>query len=172
MNSAEGGIEMESNASEKATDTGVEALKFARDLLAREIQYRRDKQYQVFAWISSVLVAVIAGSIAIGRNESLAKNPSLKCWLCAGVGVFALWGCLWIFLHSKAERIRSRQANYLDLKLGLFSDSSYFQKPFPEPLYLDFTSCLWLHALVRGASIAVIILGLATVLTIWLTLPS
>jgi hypothetical protein len=138
--------------------TEFEKLQLAREQLSKEIQYRRDREWQIFSWASSVLIAIIGGSAAlsgVGRGITYGH----KLWLAGGVAALTFWACIWFFIHSRQERQRGLEANCLDNTLSLFSDPLYFSKG----------SRLWW--LVRGDIFALIFLGGAAVFAIIRILP-
>jgi hypothetical protein len=139
----------------KAEDaTRVETIKFAREQLSKEIQYRRDRQSQIFSWTSSVLIAVIGANIALSGTP-YAIHSDYKGSLVSGIAILTLWACTWIGMHSAKERQRGVEANKLDCSLSLFTD---------HPLYLK--KCSPLSALLRGEIISLIFIGGVAVLTI------
>jgi hypothetical protein len=138
--------------------TEFEKLQLARDQLSKEIQYRRDREWQIFSWASSVLIAIIGGSVAL-RGAGHGISYEHKVWLAGGVAALTFWACIWFFIHSRQERQRGLEANRLDKTLSLFSD----------PLYSGNDSRLWW--LVRGDILALIFLGVAAVFAIMRILP-
>jgi len=44
-------------------------LKFARNAIAREVDYRREKQWRIFSWTSTLLIASIGGAIALAGAQ-------------------------------------------------------------------------------------------------------
>lgn len=100
--------------------SGFEEFKFARELLAKEIQFRRDRQWQVFTWTSSILVGIIAGIIAInGTDKGFVITTYHKWLLCLAVCIIAVCACYWLAEHTYKERRLRAKANQYDKDLGL-----------------------------------------------------
>lgn len=46
-------------------DPKVEELRFAREVIAREMHYLRDKQWKIFSWASTIQLGIIGGIITL-----------------------------------------------------------------------------------------------------------
>jgi hypothetical protein len=97
-----------------------EEFKFARELLSKEIQFRRERQWQVFTWTSSILVGIIVGVIAInGTDKGFVITTYHKWLLCFAVCIIAICACYWLAEHTYKERRLRAKANQYDKELGL-----------------------------------------------------
>jgi hypothetical protein len=54
---------------ERNIPTDFEKYKYIRDKLVEEAKYRRDRQWNVFSWVSTLLVGIIGGVIALNGND-------------------------------------------------------------------------------------------------------
>jgi hypothetical protein len=57
-----------------------------RDLLDKEITYRRERREQIFTWASSLLVAIIGGTIALTTQGRDSLGGRQQGGLCAAIG--------------------------------------------------------------------------------------
>jgi hypothetical protein len=64
--------------------------KFVRDLLANEIAYRRERREQIFTWASTVLIAIIGGTIAL-TSQGHALGLWQRVYLSLAIFVLAVW---------------------------------------------------------------------------------
>jgi hypothetical protein len=101
---------------------GFERYKFTRERMRDEVMYRREQQWKVFSWISSLLLAIIGGVIALtGNNLVLALSHKLL--LSASVLAFALFGSLRLRHDGSVSSFYSRSYHELDKIFSLeFSD--------------------------------------------------
>lgn len=75
----------------------LDEIKFVRESLLKELEFRREKQWRIFSWVSSVLVGVTAGIIALnGKDEGFAITPYHKGLLIFAITVLTAYACIWI----------------------------------------------------------------------------
>lgn len=77
------------------------------DIVIRELEYRRKKQWDIFSWCSTLLVAIIGGIIAL-RMGTFAKQPMtypLKWVIASAVIVLAAEAILWITHNHTREQV-------------------------------------------------------------------
>ena len=85
----------------------------ALDVLRYELNYRREKQWNIFAWIATILVAVIGG-IAAGK-QNLVFDCYQKAIMTASLIVITTYACTWIRGNIKfEEKTRGKIADYLN----------------------------------------------------------
>jgi hypothetical protein len=135
-----------------------ERTKFTRELLSKEIQYRRERILQVFSWASSILISIIGGVIALaGTNKAFIINTPHKVLLSIAVVILVGWSYGWINTHSKTEQNLREDADKID-RLFL-KDIRLYAEPIP-------------FVNLRGPALAVILIGLAAIATIYYVQPS
>jgi len=135
-----------------------ERTKFTRELLSKEIQYRRERMLQIFSWASSTLIAIIGGIIALsGTSRVFVINKPHKWLLFGAVLILVFWSCLWIDSHSTREEELRRDADNID------KDFLKNIRLYAEPISFIFF---------RGPTIAVILIGVAAGLVIYYVQPS
>lgn len=107
-----------------------ECLKLRREILAREIDYRREKRWRIFSWTSSILLAAIAGVIALtgkGFNFPTWPNRMLSAVAILSVTIYAL---VWISLNRAQESSLERDMTRYDDDLQIMP----IEKEHPFPL--------------------------------------
>jgi len=119
------------------------------DTVRWEIDYRRQRQWDIFSWCSTLLVGVIGGTIAL-RTGFFASHPKTWTiylqWVISGaVFVLVANSILWISHHRNRE---------MEARAHLTEDWLKF-KPH------------WGFTLVNS-TIVVVLLGVAAVLSIWI----
>lgn len=106
----------------------LDAVKYVRELLSKEIQFRRDRTWGIFAWTSNILVGIIGGVIAVNSSDrGFAMSNSHKLLLCSAVIIVAGFSNAWIGNYTKKEQQLRMRANELDLQhtgIRLHSDGS------------------------------------------------
>ncbi len=84
--------------------------------------YRREQQWKVFSWISSLLLAIIGGVITLVGNELILALPH-KFLLSASVLAFTLFGALRLRHDASVGGFYARSYHEIDKIFGLeFSD--------------------------------------------------
>jgi hypothetical protein len=104
----------------------LELYKFTRDRLRAEATFRRERQWAVFSWISSLFLAVIGGAIAIASN-SLNFSLGHKVLLTGAVIVFFMLGVLRIQHDGSVAKFYSKACWDLDAKFGVLYDDRSFK---------------------------------------------
>ena len=89
------------------------------DIIRWEIDYRRQKQWNIFSWCSALLVATIGGTIAL-RTGFFSKPPTawnvyLKSVVTFAVVVLVLYTWSWIHHSDKKEKQALAQLESLEL---------------------------------------------------------
>jgi hypothetical protein len=102
-----------------------EHYKFARESSMAEVMHRRERQWKVFSWVSSLYLAIIGGVIVISRSElTLARWP--KVLLTVAVVLFAFLGWVRLRHDARVAKAHSDRCFELDEVFDLqFDDSRY-----------------------------------------------
>jgi hypothetical protein len=131
-----------------ASDNEVSKAKYARDVLAEEIKFRRDRRQQIFSWASSLLVAIIGGSTALASAKQFQLATMQRLGLYAAIAIIGGFSAYWVSYHYSKERLFRDEAKNLGRILGL-----------PESLYAsqkqDWTNIAAILGLTGAALIAV-----------------
>lgn len=91
----------------------TEEQKLALDVLRYELNYRREKQWNIFAWIATILVAVIGGIVA-GKNH-WEFDVCQKGIMISALVVIAIYACTWVRENMDLEeKARNKVASYLN----------------------------------------------------------
>jgi hypothetical protein len=80
----------------------------ARETVLNEISYRMDKLWRIFSWTSTVLVAMIGGTIAL-RTGKTALSIVHQIVLAVAAGVLGFYAVIWLRQNLRLER-RARDA--------------------------------------------------------------
>ena len=69
-----------------------------RELLLKELEYRRDKLWKIFSWCSTILTAVTTGFVAIkaSSQDAFAMTPPLAIVLTVVILALAAHAVAWI----------------------------------------------------------------------------
>ena len=78
-----------------------EEKKFAYEALRKEVEYRRDKAWNLFSWASTLLLGVIGGLMAIARKP----EDALPWWphrtlLIVALLILTIYSVLWLDRNS------------------------------------------------------------------------
>jgi hypothetical protein len=77
---------------------------FARELLLEEIKHRRDKEWKIFAWTTSILLAIITAVVAISARPGFANIATpQKIILLVALGVLTVFAALWLYRDFTQE---------------------------------------------------------------------
>jgi hypothetical protein len=131
-----------------ASDNEVSIAKYARDALAEEIKFRRDRRQQIFSWASSLLVAIIGGSTALASAKQFQLTTPQRLGLYAAIAIIGGFSAYWVGYHYNQERLFRDEARERGKILGL-----------PDSLYashkLDWTNIAAILGLTGAALITV-----------------
>ena len=81
----------------------------ARETVLNEISYRMDKLWRIFSWTSTVLVAMIGGTIALRTRETNHVSLVHQIVLAVAAGVLGFYAAIWLRQNLRLER-RARDA--------------------------------------------------------------
>jgi hypothetical protein len=135
------------------TPEGFERYTFTRERMRDEVMYRREQQWKVFSWISSLYLAIIGGVIVISSNE-LVITISHKVLLTIAVFIFAVAGTLRISHDASVAKAYAHEYHQLDKAFGLmFVDREYKKR------HLAHIGFLWLLAIISWLVIWISLVG-------------
>ena len=103
---------------ENGPDDNLRILAF-REILQHEIDFRRERRWGIFTWASTLLVAVIGGTVALQQQSGVALGPGQKILLSAAVVILAGYSCIWWESHRRVGSAIRKQLFELDRSLGL-----------------------------------------------------
>lgn len=127
------------------------------DVARAELLYRREKQWHIFAWTTTILIAVIGGAITLaGKTCASPARPdviysTLQSLLMASAMLFLSWyACLWINENMRLEELAREKVIEL---LGVESIGNVLPNPKKIPLgYVKVVVFLMLGAVVAIAA--------------------
>jgi membrane protein YdbS with pleckstrin-like domain len=102
----------------------LDEIKFVRESLLKELEFRREKQWRIFSWVSSILVGVTAGIIALnGKDEGFEIRPYHKGLLIFAIVVLTAYACIWIRETELKRKVFSMisKSTMLDLRFRSLS---------------------------------------------------
>jgi hypothetical protein len=81
-------------------------VKFVRDVMLAEIEYRRDKMWKLFSWVSSILTGIIGGVIALKTRPDMPFDLGIgyRIALTIAVAGLAVHACTWLDYNWKKVR--------------------------------------------------------------------
>jgi hypothetical protein len=90
--------------------TSHDGNEFARESVVEEIKYRRDKQWKVFSWSSSILLAALGGIVAYSdKSGSPRFYPPHRSLLISVLIVLAVFAGIWLYLNIRKEEELNRK---------------------------------------------------------------
>ena len=129
----------------------TEEQRVALEAIRHELQYRRDKQWKIFSWTATLLLAAIAGVITlVGREEFVFSLWPQQAMMTIALCVIGVYACLWI---QENIEIEGHARNAL---LGKLKNEGLKDDVVPDP------RC----APIRGYSATIVLLMIAAVLTV------
>ena len=81
----------------------LDELKFARDAIAGELQYLREKEWRVFSWASSIQLGIIGGLITVAGMHGFLFPLPHRLLLAAASLIVTLYSFVWIRQSLKRE---------------------------------------------------------------------
>lgn len=81
-----------------------QVLEFAR----YELDYRRKKQWDIFSWTVTILVAAIGGMIALTWKGEIKPDPISRYTMAAALAVLTVYAIAWIYENLEAEKHADR----------------------------------------------------------------
>jgi hypothetical protein len=143
---------MANSTQETPIQNHFEQQKFAHEMLRKEIEYRREKAWNIFSWVSTILLGVIGGVVAIASKKS---EWDFR-WYHAALLTFSvlalsIYSCFWIQQNLDIEKDMSKKIKLFEVKLEIRGQNEEYTK---RPRF--------------GYVITVILLTIAALISIWL----
>jgi len=79
-------------------------LKYALGLARYELNYRRKKQWDIFAWVVTILVSVIGGIIVLTSKGEIKPDFVSRFVMAGALAVLTAYACFWIKQNIEAEK--------------------------------------------------------------------
>lgn len=143
---------MPTNNKSEPRENGFEQDKFALELLWKEVGYRRDKAWKIFSWVSTILLSVIGGIVALSANSSAWQLEWYHA-LVLSVSLLALtvYSCLWINKNLSVTKITFDKIVHMEVDMGIRESEEF---PIKNPKI--------------GYVFTVILLTVAALIAVWL----
>jgi hypothetical protein len=93
--------------------------KYVRDVLAKELDHRRDRRTQIFSWASSLLVGIIGGTIALTKSDKTALSLPDRLVLSTVVSILTADALVWITYHWGVETRTQREIGRYNTDLDI-----------------------------------------------------
>ncbi|MBL6448262.1 hypothetical protein JMN32_18250 [Fulvivirga sp. 29W222] len=124
--------------------------KFTYEALRKEIEFRREKAWRIFSWVSTILLSVMGGIIAIKSSSSWNLTCFHAALLTGAILVLSNFSHLWI--HRNLE-IEDNALNKIEPLEVFFKIREPNEKDAKRPMF--------------GYHATIILLTIATLITIW-----
>jgi hypothetical protein len=92
--------------------------KFAREVVGKELTYRRDKQWRIFSWTSTFLLATIGGVVVLAGKGQFRFDLPLRALMAVALLIIAIYACRWIGQNIEYESWARSDAQNIDKQLG------------------------------------------------------
>ena len=152
----------------------LDILKYVHQAQRNEIDYRREREYRIFTWSSSILLALIGALLITKQTENLVWKP-YGGWgnivASAAVVLIVAYSTVWQFRNSRFRGHNAQVVSRIDVLLHCFEEG-YFD-PEGAALFPDhwrgFGQGAKLRARLFGANYvsAVLLLGVLALIMIW-----
>jgi hypothetical protein len=108
-----------------------DTLKLLYDEQRKELEYRRNREYQIFTWSATVLLALIGGSLVSRSKDSVlsAIGPVGVYLAVAAVLAFTIYVLVWLLHQRRLMRAHQRVLAQIALKRGWFDEVSNDARP-------------------------------------------
>jgi hypothetical protein len=163
------------------TENKIDILKFVFQDQRNEIQYRREREYRIFTWSSSILSALIGALLITRQTGSIIWQP-YGAWgnlvASAAVALITIYSVLW---HSRNNRFHGQNAQVLSrinkllhcFEKGYFDNSGTALFPDAWTDYGKGMSISSFRKLLRrifavNYTSATVLLGILALIMIWL----
>jgi hypothetical protein len=134
--------------------SNFEKQKFALEMLRKEIEYRRDKAWKIFSWVSTILVGIVGGVVVIASKKSEWKLEWFHALvLMLSIIVLSIYSCLWIQQNLDIQDAGLKKVKPYEVALGIREEVEACQK---RPVW--------------GYIITVVLLTIAAVLAVCIVL--
>jgi hypothetical protein len=141
------------------------SAKDRRDAIWSEIVYRREKQWNIFAWAATLLLGAAGWIATLTFKEGQELSKEQKGTLIAALGILTLYAAVWVSINVWREEEATKKINKLDEKLGTAN---------PEGI-LDSSSSLLSESkgflILVGYAAIILLLGCAAGIAVWFSAP-
>ena len=100
-------------------DDSFEKLRFARESIAKEVDYRRDKQWRIFSWTTTLLLGSIAGMVTISGDKGFYLSWPLRVAASCAILTITAYACLWLDQNLADERKAMKALKCCDERLNI-----------------------------------------------------
>lgn len=135
-------------------ETPIDDLRFARDSVGREFEYRRNHIWRIFSWAANLLIAIIGVVVALTAQDSFSLTTAHRWLLTVTTAVIATHAITWTMMQSRFKDNVEAVVEYYDEKLSIMHQHPGVKKPFGSDLL--------------GYVLTLGLLSLAVALTIWI----
>jgi hypothetical protein len=99
-------------------------LKDIYDEHRRELEYRRNREYQIFTWSATVQLALIGGSLVTRSQDSVLSRIGTLGTLSAilAIFLFTIYIVYWLLHQRKAMRAHQRVLVQIAMRRGWFKE--------------------------------------------------
>jgi len=109
----------------RSADTEMQAYIFEK--LQKEVEHCRQKAWNIFTWVSTVLVGVTAGVFALASSKEMPARLSsglfaMKILMITSIVVLATYGILWINRNLSGEDYLKNEIGLCEKACGLVCD--------------------------------------------------
>jgi hypothetical protein len=125
------------------------------DVARTELLYRRDKQWHIFAWTTTILVAVVGGAITLaGKTCAVPRKPEVvystlqSVLMAVAIIVLSCYACVWINENMRLEELARE-------KVVKLLEAHNIGGVLPDPKKLPFGYVTVVVLLTIGAVIAI-----------------
>jgi hypothetical protein len=122
----------------------------ALDIVRYELNYRRQKQWDIFKWTVTIFLAVIGGAVTLASRGDFTFAAPLRLTMCAAIVVIAYYAVSWIDNNIDLER-EARS------KLPLLLAGAKLDQPIPDPKESNFGYTTTARLVAIGAIVTVLI---------------
>jgi hypothetical protein len=130
-----------------------ETLKFRREVLQQEIDYRRERRSAIFTWSSSLLVAITSGVVILQVQGDQPMSVAQKAVLSSATLILGVYAALWWDDHRRQGAVARAEVKKIDRQMSI---------PFHEHRSL--------RSDLVGGLLAILLLTVTALLAIWLPL--
>ena len=114
---------------ESAVETkGFEYLKLRRDVLSKEVDYRREKTWRIFSWTSNILLTALGVVIAL-TSKGFRLDWSQRIPAALAIFVINFYAHIWITQNLKVGKVLQKAMRQHDSELGI--EILEFEQPLP-----------------------------------------
>ena len=137
--------------------------KAALEIVRHELDYRRKKQWDIFYWTVTLLVAVIGGTVALASKGSFKFDILSRALMAASIAVISLYAVRWIDNNLKFERKARRKLLELVNTAGL-------DNAVADPDKFEFGYATTVRLVAVGAVLTILLVPIKDWPTVWVLL--